>query len=201
MSLQDMKKDIISNASLNMFLNKSIKDVTIKDIGKELNIGEATIYRYYKCKENLIVECAIKLEKIVFDNYFKFENLTTGYQKIEAFYNAYYNIFNEHKEYFRFIKEFDSFLIENSKNTDLNEYEDFVDKFKNMYIDAYNQGLSDKSITKKIDNIELFYYTTSKALLELSKKEAIDKEILKSDSLIEKNNLIKELINIILKNI
>ena len=63
MSLKDMKMDLIIDKALELFLNDSILNVTIKDISSKLEIGEMTIYRYFKTKDNLVLQCAIKLQK------------------------------------------------------------------------------------------------------------------------------------------
>lgn len=195
MSLKEMKKNLIIEAALNLFLEKNISIVTIKDIANNVEVGEATIYRYFECKENIVLLCAELLEKKVYE-YFDLSKYDSGYKKIEGFYNNYLNIFNIHIEYYRFINEFDAFMI-GKTNVDLEEYASLIDKFKNVFMLAYKEGLADNTI-KEIDDIDVLYYSTSKALLELCKKESIGVDIVRQDKIIDKNKLIQKLIDIIL---
>lgn len=50
-SIKDSKKDLIINVSKELFLLNGINNVFIKDISLRCNLGEATIYRYYKKKK------------------------------------------------------------------------------------------------------------------------------------------------------
>ena len=199
MSLKDMKMDLIIDKALELFLNDSILNVTIKDISSKLEIGEMTIYRYFKTKDNLVLQCAIKLQKRVFENYFNFEKIDGNFNKMKAFYYSYLDVFKEKPEYLKFIHDFD-LLVSHSDNESLNSYADFFDNFKDVYMKIYKDGLNDNEI-RKIEDIEVFYYSTSKALLELSKKEAANLDFLRQDHIIEKSKLIEELINIILFNL
>lgn len=198
MSLKDMKMDLIVDKALEMFLDDSILNVTIKDISNELKIGEMTIYRYFKTKDNLILQCVLKLQKRVFDRYFNFDNIEGYFNKMEAFYNSYLEVFKNNTKYLKFIHDFDLLMISN--NELLNNYADFFDNFKLIYMDIYNKGVESGEI-KKVDNIEIFYYSTSKALLELCKKEASSQIVLKQDNLYNNSVLVEELIRIILFNL
>ena len=196
MGLKEMKKNLIIEAALNLFLEKNISVVTIKDIATHIEIGEATIYRYFENKENIIILCAQLLEKRVYDTFTKLSNFNTGYEAIEGFFNIYLDIFDNHSEYFRFINEFDAFMLSRI-NYNLSEYESVIDKFKDIFIEAYKKGLNDNTVNE-IDDIDTLYYASSKALLELCKKESTGVDIIRQDKLIDKKKLIKKLIDIIL---
>ena len=81
----------------------------------------------------------------------------------------------------------------------LNPYESALDQFKNDFMKAYEVGLKDGSVKPQKD-IEMFYFTTTHALLELCKKLSM-KEVLNQDKTIEKTSEIKCLINLILESI
>ena len=49
-----------------LFLSSSINDVKMKDIALSVGIGEATLYRYFEAKENIVMQVAVKMaEEIV----------------------------------------------------------------------------------------------------------------------------------------
>ena len=80
---------------------------------------------------------------------------------------------------------------------DMDSYETVVGQYKTGFMNAYEEGLKDGSI-KKQNNIEMFYYSTTHALLELCKKLSIKKAVLNQDNVIEKRAQIQCLVDIIL---
>ena len=66
--------------------------------------------------------------------------------------------------------------------------------------EAYNDGLIDGSV-RKVEDLELFYFSSTHALIELCKKKAIVEDILVQDKAIDKSGEIKCLIGIILNNL
>ena len=70
MNLREAKFKFVVDIATNLFMQKSINDVTIKDIAEEAGIGEATIYRYFSKKETIVLACAMYLQTQVTQNYF-----------------------------------------------------------------------------------------------------------------------------------
>lgn len=198
MSLKDAKVNFVVDIATDLFMSRSIQDVTIKDIAISAQIGEATIYRYFGKKQTLVLQAAMKIGKIVSDDYFKLEEKKTGYEKLVAFYMSYLNIFENNINYYKFIREFDLFMSGEDTNS-LTSYEAAIDLFRAEYMKAYNLGLEDGSIKSHAD-IEMFYFTTTHSLLELCKKLSM-KEILNQDKTIAKADEIKCLIELILQAI
>ena len=75
MSLKEAKIKFVVDVATNLFQQHSINTVTIKDIAEEAGIGEATIYRYFSNKENIIMACINKLMETVARDYFKLSKL------------------------------------------------------------------------------------------------------------------------------
>ncbi|MBQ9900038.1 MAG: TetR/AcrR family transcriptional regulator [Acholeplasmatales bacterium] len=199
MSLKEMKMTFIIEKALSLFLEKSISAITIRDIANSIDVGEATIYRYFDNKDNIMNLCANMLEKEVYDKYFISKSNQNGYEMISDFYNNYLIIFKNHPEYFKFINEYDAYLLSKMIKPST-EYEDLINKFHLIFIERYNKGIEDKSI-KSIDDIETFYFSTSKALLELCKKEAVGFNIVSTDGFNSSEKIIKRLIDISLKEL
>ena len=77
------------------------------------------------------------------------------------------------------------------------DYEYEIDLFKNKYIEAYVWGVQDGTV-KRIDNVELFYYSTTHALLNLCKTLSYSGVLVSQDEKTSKEDEIKALIDIIL---
>ena len=168
MTIKDAKTNFIIDEALALFFERSVSEVTVHDIAVRAGVGEATIYRYFSTKHNLVCAAAARLEKQIFETYFDFSKASNGFEKLALFYRSYLKLFVSHREFFKFINEFDAFMLSEGK-TDSNEYSSGLDMFKALCSDAYAQGLSDGSIAP-VSDFTVFYYATTHALLELCKK-------------------------------
>ena len=196
MSLKDAKVNFLVDMATDLFMTRSISEVIIKDIAVSAQVGEATIYRYFGSKQNIVVHAAMKIQSIVSKDFFNLEKGKNGYEKLKVFYESYYEIFIKHPNFYKFLSEFDAYVsVEDSSIT--NPYESAIDSYKNFYMDAYELGLKDGSVRKQ-NNIEMFYFSTTHALLELAKKLAFKKAVLNQDNRIEKTSELQCLIDIIL---
>ena len=195
MSLKDAKVNFLVDMATDLFMSRSIQEVTIRDIAISAQVGEATIYRYFGKKQELVVQAAMKIQGIVSKDYFRLDEKLNGFQKLEAFYLSYLNIFDNHRDFYKFLSEFDSYMSVENKDV-LNPYENAIDQYKSAFMNAYKQGLKDGSVKEQKD-IELFYFSTTHSILELCKKLAL-KAVLNQDLVIEKLGEVKCLINIVL---
>ena len=199
MSLKDAKINFLVDVATELFMSRSIGDVTIKDIAVAAEVGEATIYRYFGSKQSIVVQAAMKIQEVVSNDFFKLERGKNGFEKIKVFYESYYEIYIKHPSFYKFLNEFDAFVSVEDNNV-INPYESAIDAYKTFYMSAYQLGLEDGSIKKQKD-IEMFYFSTTHALLELAKKLAFKKAVLSQDTRIEKTSELQCLINIILQSL
>jgi len=199
MSFKDVKVNFLVDIATDLFMCRSIQEVTIKDIAVSAQVGEATIYRYFGKKQSLVVRSAMKLQQIVDTDYFKLEEGKTGLEKIEIFYKSYLDIFNDRPEFYRFINDFDAFMAGDDSNA-IDPYEVVVGQYEKIYMKAYEEGLKDGSIKPQKD-IRIFYFSTTHALLELCKKLSIREAVLNQDKVIEKTAQIECLIDISLSSL
>ena len=199
MGLKEAKFKFVVDVATNLFMQKSISDVTIKEIAEEAGIGEATIYRYFSKKESIVLACAMSLQEQVIKNYFRLDEGKTGYEKLEIFYNSYAEIFKDRPDYFYFIKEFDAFMY-NQNQSILKDYEKAIDTYRDVFMQAYQLGLEDKTVVE-IKNIETFYFSTTHSLMELCKKLSSNKALLTQDKTIKKNAEVACLVKIILNKL
>ena len=196
MGLKDVKINFLVDIATDLFMCRSISEVTIRDIAISAQVGEATIYRYFGNKQNLVFQAAMKLQRIVSEGFFRLEKGQNGFEKLKLFYESYYEIFVTHPNFYKFLNEFDSYIAVEHAD-DMNSYENAIDQYKNAYMDAYELGLKDGSIKEQKD-IEMFYFSTTHALLEICKKMAYKRAVINQDTRIEKDSEIKCLIDIIL---
>ena len=193
MSFKDLKREYIVDSAKKLFLSSSISEITIKDISSVSGIGEATIYRYFKTKENLVIAVSLSIQQDILK--VQFNENGSGLKQIQNFFNLFRNIYVDNKNYFKFIAEFDTVYLKNIKNKENKEYSLGLDAFYEIFMKAYELGLKDGSI-KENDDIKLFYYTCTHSLLELCKKLASTESSLKQDKEVSKVSEIEYLISL-----
>ena len=200
MGIKDIKLEFILNTATELFMTRNISDVTIKDIADAAGVGEATVYRYFKTKNNIVVAAAINLGKSVYKDYFDMSKGKTGYEKLEIFYKSYLNLFKKSPGHFYFVREFDAYMVSHGEISLVDYEKGLVDQFANVFIEAYESGLKDGSV-KEVKNVEVFYFATTHALLEVCKKLSMKKGVLEQDKTLKKTSEIKCLINVILSSL
>ena len=193
--LRIAQDNLIAEETAKLFFERSINEVTIKDIAVHIGLGEATIYRHYKNKYNIVLLVANHLQEKVASEYFDISKGQTGYEKAVIFYNSFLDVYKNNSAYYRFINEFDAFIILNSGN-DVAEYEKGIEAFKVMFDSFYDLGIKDGSI-KALEDKDAFYFATTHALMGLCKKLA-DKDVIAQDSSHDKAKEIEVLIETIL---
>lgn len=177
MSVQEAKIDYIVKASADLFLEKGIAGVTIKDVAQHVGVGEATLYRYFATKQNLVVLAAGRMADDIHLAYFNLSQAKSGLDKLLVFYTNFLRIYQQRPEYYRFIFEFDATM---RGHGDLEGYEKTLLPYLQDYLDAYYRGREDGSV-QEIKDVKLFYLTTTHALMGLCKKLTADQVVLRQD--------------------
>lgn len=188
---------VIKKAS-ELFIEKSIEEVRVVDIANSLNIGEASIYRYFGKKENLVYKVAIYLWNEVKTKYFDYQLIykeSSGLEQVKQFFNCFIDIYSNNQSFFIFINDFDNHIIDkNIAMDDINEYEKELLTIKDIFDNIWNIGVNDKSIKANINKEEI-YFTYTHALLSICSKLS-KRAILHSDSLVSSIKQITLLIDV-----
>lgn len=183
--LQKARLQAITAETKSLFLEKGIDGVTMADIAAHLSIGEASLYRYFGKKQVLMIDSAILIWNEIYEMLGKVPLKVTGYENIASFYGCFLEVFEKHPEFFQFLEEFDVKMVQsNMPNEELKDYEQTILKFKTIFDEFFQMGITDGTIKHSID-IDTFYYTTSHALIGLCKKLATQPHILSYETKIE----------------
>ena len=99
-SLQQIKFESVLNSIKDIMLIKGLDTLTISDIAKEIQIGEATIYRYFGSRLNLVIHVGISLWSDIYKELSKREKKSTGYQSVAYFFNYFIEGFESQRQAF-----------------------------------------------------------------------------------------------------
>ncbi len=190
----DSTKKVITETALKMFVSNSISKVRLYDIANKANVGEATIYRHFGNKQNVVLAAAIELSNKISFNYLREDENKSGFELIKGFYETFLKIFKT-TNYYSFLNELDSYLQE-EEFQGRDKYQDNVESYRNLFMKDYEKGVNDGTL-RQVPDIEVFYYSTTHSIVALCKKLST-KKILAQDEIIDKEKEIVVLINIFL---
>ncbi len=189
------KHELLPATAARVFLARGIEEATIREIATELGVGEATLYRHYKTKAQLSILAAGYLQEEIMSSYFPQGSALHGMEGLKAFYGIFFQVFENHPEYYRFLDEFDVFIASYPEG-DKVSYEAGLDRFKDIYLSFYKEGVQDGAV-HEIDDIEAFYFASTHAMLSLCKKLA-SQSVISQDSRIDKVHELKVFIEMVL---
>lgn len=193
--VKDAKRKIIVEEALDLFLARSIGSVTIADVAAEVGVGEASMYRYFGKKQTLVIEAGIRLWQRASGEFLLIGD-GSGFDNLSEFYHTFLEVYRKHREFYNFIYEFDLY-ISGEQDSDVGEYGEQLVEFKTVFDRAYRKGIEDGSV-KDLEQPDIFYFSTTHALLNLCKKLSTAGELIHQDSLISKEDEIQQIIDLIL---
>lgn len=183
-TLKQAKYDLVLENIKTLMLEKSMFDLSISDIAKALEIGEATIYRYFGTRVNLVIEAGISLWKDIYQALLKKKEQTTGFLSLRTFFDFFLTGYKDNQKVFVFLKQFDNLMVvEHVDKQSLKAYDKVLADIKHIYDQFYEQGLQDGSINP-VDQ-DKYYYTTTHMILGICYRLAGNGNILNSDEIVD----------------
>ena len=179
--------DLIDRASA-LFLRDGIEAVRMTDIADVSSMSVASIYRHFKTKTRIAIMAGqhmwgrfnAQLRHALDDEEF---TKATGAQRLTMLFSAYTESYLRHPDFVRFLDEFDHLVVvEQVPAEELASYGAAVESFYPLFEAAYQDGLSDGSITRAVD-FPVFYRTIAHALMAIAQR-VVRGAIIPSDELI-----------------
>jgi len=141
--MKDTKEHILKT-SFGLFLHKSYKEVTMKEIVEKAGMSKGAFYHYFESKEQIFLEIInYAFSSLIDIAYYKFNN-----KSLYAFYNDYITYLNHINDSFQSMSNGDSF--------DLNYYTlifDAIRLFPDFKEKMYNSTLEELKAWKEIIHI------------------------------------------------
>ena len=214
-NLKNTRINHIIECSFDLFAQHGMDEISMNQIAKESEIGVASLYRYFKTKDDLAIECAIyawKHETEIFKSVYTAEDFDskTGYEQLTLLLKCFTKAINEEGVFFRFIYYFDAYVRNQNVSPErLSRYEDIISSFKKFVLSALEKGEKDGTINfKKSPNPVLaaasnsqMYFTMFHALFSMAQKLALSGDMLYMDREVEHDTQLDILINMILDSV
>ena len=112
MNQSDEKKDNIQRVietALDMFMENGIAATSMNQIARKVNLSQMSLYRYFSNKEELILRiwkyALTEFYRYFYERYTGDENASTGYERFVACMRAYYSLYEEFPNWYKYTHE------------------------------------------------------------------------------------------------
>lgn len=156
------KYDHILDVGFKLFAERGIGQVILPEVAKAADVGNATLFRYFPTKTDLVVAIATRKwqEFIEWHNSLltleETQNLT-GAEYLKFFLDSFLELYRNHKDILRFNYDFNSF-VRSAEWTDEQKqpYLQMVDALSRQFHDLYERGTKDGTLNAEIPEQTMF---------------------------------------------
>jgi len=163
------KRKDIALACQDLFMQKSIVNVTISEIAKVAGIGKGTVYEYFKNKEDIVFEI-INIRTLEHDNKKQkmMKEQKTVKDKTKAFFSFFYSKEEDDMVLRHFHKEFISISLV-SENSEMFVYQsECYKKYNSWFEDIIQEAIDNNEIIKESKNLINGMFAVCDGMLILS---------------------------------
>ena len=178
---------VVEAAKVEFSVN-GIKNSKLRVIAKRAKVGEASIYRYFKDKDDLIKIVALshwQNHANIFDDYYYGQVLIkdTGIRKVESALNIFQLLYKNNKDFLKFVEEYDNYYSNEELDSSISSVQHILHEIKRKIVIIFNEGINDGTINSVVDAEEKFdfmfdvmFATTQKLIVNTGKKIGHDQE-------------------------
>ena len=169
------RKEIIKNAAIREFIENGIDRTKISDIALRAEIGEATVYRYFSTKPQLVAECAVKLWRVVMARLIaqihgKGREGLDGLAKIREVLLLFGSLYEKHPELLRLLNQLDGYASQGKLSQELmHQFTKEVVTTQYVLLEIMEEGRRDGSIRSDFDAAQ-FCVSSTHSIVALSQK-------------------------------
>ena len=156
------KYDHILDVGFKLFAERGIGQVILPEVAKAAEVGNATLFRYFPTKTELVIAIATRR----WESFIKWHNslLTseetqnlTGAEYLKFFLDSFLELYRNHKDILRFNYDFNSF-VRSAEWTDEQKqpYLQMVDALSRQFHDLYERGMRDGTLNAEIPEQTMF---------------------------------------------
>lgn len=161
----DMRKrrEVMIDQAFQLFCERGIEDVKMSEIAKRSGAGEATIYRYFGNKEQLVLEAFVKLWEMIMGKVYESVAGTddyaslSGYEQIKTWIEAFRYLYQNKGEFVLFSYEAKLYFLRHKITLNKFQQDALMQAFHEPCLAALEKGKQDGSILAHQENEDLFY--------------------------------------------
>lgn len=202
---QEIQQSIIETA-FTLYLRMGIEPVKMTDIAETAGCGVASLYRYFGTKKELTIRTGIHawhLAAQMLDGIFTgvYFDRKSGIDQCAELLKIFPTVYCGHPGFIRYLSQFDAYMTkENATHAQLADYEKSILTLQEPAMAAYKKGVADGTVRTGLD-FEVFYFSTTHALMALAQKLVTNGAFLESDTRVAGETQLRTLIDIALNYI
>lgn len=195
---------VLNAAKIEFNLN-GIKNSKLRVIAKRAKVGEASIYRYFKDKDDLINIVALSYwqnHANSFDDYYygRVSEEDNGLKKIEISLNIFHHLYENHKDFLKFVEDYSNFYANEVQFHKGNSFNEIINSLKRRFVTDFNEGIKDGSINPMFNGEEKYCFVST-VMVSTTQKLSSQARILHKDDPNYATKCISELIAMFIKYI
>lgn len=189
---KEQRRTDIIDAAERVFFPKGWNAATMDDVAAEAELSKATLYLYFKSKEEIYVAILVRGVRILHSMFVEaVQGDTPGLRKVEAIGRAYVSFYHQHPNYVDAMIHFESkYFGSGEENEYTRERESLKKKTMGLVAQAVQTGIDDGSIRTDINPMKaaviLWAQTTGLLqILTIAREDIKSHYSLESDDLVE----------------
>lgn len=140
-------KDII-DAAEKLFFKDGYENVSMNGIATDAEMARATVYHYFKNKNDIYAAIALRAARILKEMFKKIPDGLSGIENIKALSHTYYKFYKEHPGYYK--AYYHSGVFEYEETPILEELHKLRKENFQYVVEAITKGFSDGTIMNDI---------------------------------------------------
>lgn len=191
----------IIEAAERVFVDKGIEKATMHDIAKEVNIGIATLFRYFPKKEKLIVTIATKqIEKVLAVFQSVSEQPVSCIEKLERLFDFFcVPLVEKDDRYIKFLEDFENYAAHSQVPLEgIEDFNNLYRKVSQVFQSIIQDGVRDGSLRPGLPVRETLT-TVVNAFAMFSRKLSLQRNILMLEPDLEPENQLAVLKKILME--
>lgn len=157
------RRQTIILTAFELFCERGIEYVTLQEIAQKSEVGEATIYRYFENKVNLVSEAFVLLWDTIMCNIEKtaesvanYDELT-GIEQVSVWLETFRELYINNADFILFSYEAKLYLIRQKVKLDHTQQDVLMHAIKGPCLSAIEKGKRDCTISTCQNSEDLFY--------------------------------------------
>lgn len=182
----------ILEAAESLFFNKTPENTTMDEIAGKARLSKATIYAYFKSKEEIILEIAKKAHVMLRKSLSENNKQPDGFTEIQGIVDRFFTFTWEYPDYY--------YIINYIENNSLKQFNEDATKMildtTSVFEKSIKKGIRDGSIKKTI-NPEIISKTIWGMLAGLSQLIVSKESIIKSETGIDRRKILSSFMQLL----
>jgi AcrR family transcriptional regulator len=142
-----------------------ITNSKLKSIAKRAMVGEASLYRYFADKTALVQMVGLDYWNThvqLFASYFDeaIKPTDNGLQKVEAFLNIFHVLYEDHKDFLKFMEDYDNYMMSSDTEKSESSLEELIMSMKKTYVELFDSGVEDGSIDSRFSGVTTYSFVS-----------------------------------------